>query len=263
VTLGTSAKPGGGSPSGAVLISFLSIVHAQAATQSVVQSDVPSWVAKPPTGPYSLYFVGIGQDTSIASAQKQSTDNAVAAAVKQISAGRNMDTERLASFIASSSIVEDKYFTFDDRRGLYVFYTLLHISDDIKKLNFSPKSIEKPCAHATIKERTWQRLPLPGGDGSAILALGNLYRLSRGQDASHLYIIGTLSLYAGTSGKFSVVAKSTPADTLGEFKFSTLKDFPTFKIRGNTYHLRIINLNHDCITSGCQSLTLEVCLVEE
>jgi hypothetical protein len=169
----------------------------------------------------------------------------------------------LASFIASSSIVEDKYFTFDDRRGLYVYYTLLHISDGIKKLNFSPKPQEKPCAHATIKERTWQRFPLPGSDGSTILALGSLYRVSRGEDASHLYIIGNSSLYPGTSGKFSVAAKSAPADTLGEFKFSTPKDFPTFKVRGNTYHLRITNLYHDCITSGCQSLTLEICIAEE
>lgn len=262
VTLGTAAKPVEGSPSapsGAALFPFLSIVHAQEAAQS----DVPSWVTKTPTGPYSLYFVGIGQDTSIVSAQKQSIDNAVAAAVKQVSAGRNTDTERLTSFITSSSLIESKYFTFDDRRGLYVYYTLLHISDDIRKLDFSPKPTEKPCAHATIKERTWQHLLLPGGDGSATLALGNLYRVSRGPDASHLYIIGNSLLYTGTSGKFSAAAKPTPADMLAEFKFSTPKDFPTFKIRGNAYHLRITSLNHDCLTAGCQSLTLEVCLVEE
>jgi hypothetical protein len=205
--------------------------------------------------------VGTGEDASIASAEQQSIDDAVAAAVKQVSVGRNTDIKRLTSFIASSSIIENKYFTFDERRGLYTYYTLLHISEDIRKLDFSAAPIKNPCAQVTIKERTWEHLALPGGNGTATLALGDLYRVNRGPDSSHLFILNNSPFYTGTSGKFGTTAKTNPADVITEFKFSTAKDFPTFEIRGIAYHLRIISLDHNCITAGCQSLTLEFCLV--
>jgi hypothetical protein len=258
VTLGTAAKSAAGnSPasSASLLDAGIGSVYAQSA--------VPAWVTQPPSGANSLYVVGIGQDASIASAEQLSINNAVAAAVKQVSSGSNTDVPRLTKFIASASLIENKYFTFDEQRGLYTYYSLLHISDDIKRIDFSAPSTKSQCAHVTLKERTWERLALPGGDGTATLALGDLYRLNRGPDASHLYLLSNSAGYTGSSGKFVTPAKTKPTGLIMEFSFSAPKNFPVFNVGGTAYQLRITGLDHNCLTAGCQSLTLEICLMDD
>jgi hypothetical protein len=228
------------------------------------QSNVPSWVTQPPTDSYSLYFVGIGEGPSTNVAAQQSFDSAVAAGVKALSAGGNTDINRLRSFIASSSVVKNKYLTFDEKTGAYRFYTLLQISSDIRKLNFTAARNEDPCSKAaTINERTWQRLELPGDAGTITLALGSLYRVSRGPEASHLYIIDSSSVYTGTSGKFDENAKALPAGLTKEFRFSEVKDFPPFKIHGAAYNLSITGIDHTCVGFGCQKLTVKLCRVAD
>jgi hypothetical protein len=124
---------------------------------------------------------------------------------------------------------------------------------------YTAARIENPCTKATIKERTWQRIELPGGAGMATLALSDLYRISRGTDASRLYVIDSSSLYKGTSGKFDKHLPPPPPDISKVFSFSEAKGFPAFEIQGRTYNLRITGIDHSCVTPGCQSLTMELC----
>jgi hypothetical protein len=262
VTLGTGIQGMAGNsnkPTSGFLSSWTATVYAQSAQSA--QSRVPSWVSdRPPSDRYSLYYVGEGQDSSITVARQRSFDAAVAQARKELSPGGNTDSNKLSSYVASSSNVERTYFTFDEGKGVYRFYTLLHISADIKKLDFKAPRIENPCTNATIKERTWQRLDLPGGAGTATLALSDLYRISRGKGTSRLYLIDSSSLYRGKSGKFDKKVPPPPPGITQMFRFSEAKDFPSFKMRGTPYNLRITAINHGCLTAGCQSLTVELCL---
>jgi hypothetical protein len=260
VTLGTGIQGMAGNsakPTSGLLSSWTSTAYAQ----SYEQSSAPSWVTqRPQSDRYSLYFVGEGDDPSLTNARKKAFDAAVAQAVKELSAGANTDVNKLGSYVASSSNIEGSYFTSDGGKRLYRYYILLHISADIRKSNFNAAQIENPCTKATIKERTWQHIELPRGAGTATLALSDLYRVSRGKDASRLYIIDSSSLYKGKSGKFDKRVPPPPPDMTQLFRFSEEKNFPPFEMRGKTYSLRITDINHGCVSAGCQNATVELCL---
>jgi hypothetical protein len=260
VTLGTGIQGMAGNsakPTSGLLSSWTSTAYAQ----SYEQSSAPSWVTqRPQSDRYSLYFVGEGDDPSLTNARKKAFDAAVAQAVKELSAGANTDVNKLGSYVASSSNIEGSYFTSDGGKRLYRYYILLHISADIRKSNFNAAQIENPCTKATIKERTWQHIELPRGAGTATLALSDLYRVSRGKDASRLYIIDSSSLYKGKSGKFDTRVPPPPPDMTQLFRFSEEKNFPPFEMRGKTYSLRITDINHGCVSAGCQNATVELCL---
>jgi len=113
-----------------------------------------------------------------------------------------------------------------------------------------------PCVALTMHERTFQSLTLPGSTTRVTLGLSDLYRISRGDDASKLYFInpdvsGPLNFNKG-------VLSAKPDLT---FSFSKYKQFAPFSYGNERYTLTIDQVHHSCIGNGCQTADLTLCVL--
>ena len=119
------------------------------------QSTAPTWVNRPPIDDYNLYFVGMAEDRSIEVARQGSFDNAVANGVAKLSSDKTTDVEALRRVIASSSAVDKSSFVFDKGKGVYLYYTLLRISSDIKNLSFKGGQSENSKSVVVSGQTRW------------------------------------------------------------------------------------------------------------
>lgn len=111
---------------------------------AVVRKE-PEWVTNIPTDSRSLFFVGVGEDSSLAKANQLSFEDAVHCAasalsskvVAQSKARMGPPSTALTDFVRKSLQVDNTYFAFDRDKYVYRYYTLARVTRAIEGLDLS------------------------------------------------------------------------------------------------------------------------------
>jgi tetratricopeptide (TPR) repeat protein len=99
-------------------------------------SQPPEWVSMPPSDRKNFYFVGVGYGDLMAVAKEDANQHAIVQAVDYIAETlyesrqnvEEINIDAVAEFVVESSREEERYFTFDEERGIYVYYLLMSIN---------------------------------------------------------------------------------------------------------------------------------------
>lgn len=110
-------------------------------------STQPGWISNPPTDSFNDYFVGKGENPSLATAKDLAYNNAVDNAVRRLgprpTATAITAADPLRKYVLSSSAIAQSYFSYDGVRRLYTYYVLLKINRKLTQPAFI-KTVARP-----------------------------------------------------------------------------------------------------------------------
>ena len=125
----------------------------------------------------SIIFDGVGSDASLAVAQRESLDSAVATGVNAVAYGKDIDRDFLARVISSSAIKEPAYYDFHPETQTYCYHTVLRVTSKILKTSFppspNPSSTKSVAVHA---KHPWTdaKIEVREGEKLSITASGQI-----------------------------------------------------------------------------------------
>ncbi len=107
---------------------------------SAYANDMPAWVTSPPEDKRNVYFVGIGDGTSLSDAKEGSYANAIEQAAEYLaiqfeptgrSPGVSVDLKALTRYLTESTEVARTHCALDRTKGLWRHYTLLRLGKHV------------------------------------------------------------------------------------------------------------------------------------
>jgi len=111
--------------------------------------DPPSWVRTIPEDTKNLYFVGIADSTKLGDAKTTSKDNAIQNATSFLAETLNtngdiqLDINKLALSLAEASEDVDNDMGFDEKKGIYRYYSLIRINKSLAEAGIKLFAVQR------------------------------------------------------------------------------------------------------------------------
>ena len=144
-------------------------------------SPAPAWINKLPSDDHSFYFLGTGSDASLSTAKANSRNDAINRASSALMPGEPYNAGQSTNApVKDAASVQDTYFSYDKKAGLYNYYTLVRLSREIQDI--------RP-ALAVYQQKHWRPVDLTFHPSAGLFVLdadGTVSRVRIDQQGIHL-----------------------------------------------------------------------------